>query len=334
MHFSSIYLFSFIILNFVPTILSFGPLSSHFVEWLKSNHYDHYDFSRLDYGINGSFGGKIDEHDQIERTPIIFFHGNSDAALTTNPPMLNGFVEHLTYYTNKGYKLSELYSTSWQDNDMKKAAIRTHDCETIQRLRAFMNAVLGYTQALKISVVSHSMGVTLARKVIKGGRIEEGTTEKTCDIGPSLADRVEVHVAISGGNQGLCTCHGLSESNQYPTCNSKNGFWAGDRCNENTDCKQYPLEEDCTQRDYSLYLKDLNNGEPEGEFVFSLWSKADELVKAGCWSWGQPTCLVPGSHGKMIYDGLSHIETRDLTPIDVYSILTEKRIPIKVKHEL
>ena len=37
-------------------------------------------------------------------------------------------------------------------------------------VRAFIEAVITYTKASHIVVVSHSMGVTLARKVIKGGK--------------------------------------------------------------------------------------------------------------------------------------------------------------------
>jgi len=39
-------------------------------------------------------------------------------------------------------------------------------------LRAFTEAVLNYTGAEKINVISHSMGVTLSRRVIKGGIVK------------------------------------------------------------------------------------------------------------------------------------------------------------------
>jgi triacylglycerol esterase/lipase EstA (alpha/beta hydrolase family) len=36
-------------------------------------------------------------------------------------------------------------------------------------LRKFVEAVINYTKAKQIIIISHSMGVTLARKIIKGG---------------------------------------------------------------------------------------------------------------------------------------------------------------------
>lgn len=46
---------------------------------------------------------------------------------------------------------------------------RTHSCETLTYLKKFAEAVLKYTGAEKIDVISHSMGVTVARKVVIGG---------------------------------------------------------------------------------------------------------------------------------------------------------------------
>ena len=40
-------------------------------------------------------------------------------------------------------------------------------------LRAFIEAVLTYTKADKVDVISHSMGVTLARKAIQGGNSKD-----------------------------------------------------------------------------------------------------------------------------------------------------------------
>jgi len=39
----------------------------------------------------------------------------------------------------------------------------------LEYLRAFTEAVIAYTGAAKIDVIGHSMGVTLSRRVIKGG---------------------------------------------------------------------------------------------------------------------------------------------------------------------
>ncbi len=56
---------------------------------------------------------------------------------------------------------------------------RAHDCPTLMRLRRFFEAVIGYTGTAQIDVIAHSMGVTLTRKVLKGGLLRTGTTGTT-----------------------------------------------------------------------------------------------------------------------------------------------------------
>jgi triacylglycerol esterase/lipase EstA (alpha/beta hydrolase family) len=40
-------------------------------------------------------------------------------------------------------------------------------------MRAFVEAVLAYTKAPKVIIIGHSMGVTIGRKIIKGGKAED-----------------------------------------------------------------------------------------------------------------------------------------------------------------
>ena len=49
------------------------------------------------------------------------------------------------------------------------AAMNSHNKDNVMFTRKFMDAVFAYTGAEKINVISHSMGVTLARGAIKGG---------------------------------------------------------------------------------------------------------------------------------------------------------------------
>jgi hypothetical protein len=72
-------------------------------------------------------------------------------------------------------------------------------------MRAFTEAVLAYTKASQIAVISHSMGVTLGRKVIKGGH---GVDHKagTYEVGSSLAGKVKVFIGLAGANLGLVAC--------------------------------------------------------------------------------------------------------------------------------
>ena len=112
------------------------------------------------------------------------------------------------------------------------AEFRYHDCETTLRLRKFVEAVLDYTEAPLIDIIGHSMGVTLARKIIQGGKINENERSRNskrvaytsiqilvyCNLGEPLNDRVLVFLAISGANYGLCFCSSPA-SIKYPTCN-------------------------------------------------------------------------------------------------------------------
>lgn len=90
-------------------------------------------------------------------------------------------------------------------------------------LRAFTEAVIKYTNATKIDIISHSMGVTLGRKVIKGGK--ESSTWTPFDLGEPLTDKVNTFIGIAGANYGLVTCGYVGDL--MPTCNKANGFYPG-----------------------------------------------------------------------------------------------------------
>ena len=51
-------------------------------------------------------------------------------------------------------------------------------------VRKFIEAVIAYTSAAKVSIIAHSMGVTLARRAIKGGKYDDGA--ESYDIGTPL----------------------------------------------------------------------------------------------------------------------------------------------------
>lgn len=57
----------------------------------------------------------------------------------------------------------------WGFGDNDHARGHYHQPEYVLYIRRFINAVLQYTEAAEIDVISHSMGVNYARRAIKGG---------------------------------------------------------------------------------------------------------------------------------------------------------------------
>ncbi|PAV68470.1 hypothetical protein WR25_06962 [Diploscapter pachys] len=203
-------------LHLLPFLLAQGPITPHFQAWLNAHGYEKYDFAREDIGPSGSFGGKIDDSEMIRNTPIVFMHGNSDSALQTNN-FSTGWQMTVEYFLTQNYTLAEMYGTSWGNTSTALAVLRYHDCETVHRLRQFFNAVLQYTKATRLHIISHSMGVTLARKIVQGGRIKQ-PNGAMCEIGPPLTALVDVFIGLAGANVGLCACVNVDE-NFWPTCN-------------------------------------------------------------------------------------------------------------------
>jgi len=75
------------------------------------------------------------------------------------------------------------------------------DTEYVLAIRRFMEAVLDYTGAQKIDVISHSMGVTLSRAAIKGGKYYLGNVG---DIYLKPINKfVRTYIGIAGVNYGV-----------------------------------------------------------------------------------------------------------------------------------
>lgn len=247
-------------------------LTPHFVNWLNNNGYGHWEFERLDL-VGGAYGGKSSDTDNLNHAPIVFFHGNSDIAVGTQG-LFTGFSKTIEYFLSKGYSKSEMYITTWGPGDKDKASDQTHTKEYLTYLRAFTEAVLAYTGAAKINIISHSMGVTLGRRVIKGGQVNAAAMP--FNLGVSLANKVDTFIGIAGATWGLTICYELP---MYATCNSLNGFYPG-----------YAVG----PMGMSNYLQELNNDQiKEGSHVFSIFSTQDDLIGFGDIVWGRYTSVWP-----------------------------------------
>lgn len=289
-------------------------LSLHFRRWLEQQNLTGWNFPRDDLA-GGSFGGKHLAEDPIHHQPVVFVHGNSDRAVGQQDGVPLGWSTAIRYFLNQGYTPAELYATTWGPADTAKAAEQVHSWAYLSRIRAFIEAVLAYTGAEKIDLIAHSMGVTLARKAIKGGPVEDPKAGKVKDLGPPLTQRVDTFVGIAGANLGLTNCFWATWT--MPTCSDEAGFFPG-----------FSLLGGV--RGVSDYLAELNTGEGfEGEHVYSIWSRDDQIVGYGGLVYGQQTSRIPGQDGEKVFGGYpwGHFCLRDLTAPVQWQMVREHRIP-------
>jgi triacylglycerol lipase len=193
-----------------------------------------------------------------------------------------------------------MYTTTWGPANPNAASNNSHIKEYVMRLRAFVEAVIKYTGAPKVNIIGHSMGVTLGRKVIKGG-IATDHSVGNYDVGPSLKDKVNTFVGLAGANLGLTACWTATTIN---TCNTKDGFFPGALSTSGP----------------SVFLADLNkNGGAEGDKVYTIWSKYDDLILYECVVWGKVTCRIPGQTGEVekTTSEWGHFAVRDNTGPDL-----------------
>lgn len=275
-----------------------GGLSPHFHSWLKARGLGAQNFERADL-LGGSYGGRTDDQDPVVHPPVIFIHGNSDRALGTGSAFHTGWTASIEFFLKKGYRPSELYATTWGPADSNQMATQAHSKAYLTRLRAFIQAVKDYTGAAKVSVIAHSMGVTLARKAILGGPAADPLEGGPYDLGKPLTPIIDTFVGIAGANRGLLPC--VMAADLAPACSRVNGFFPGTGPDG-----QGP----------SALLAGLNAvAHYEGGKVYSIWSTADEIIGNDNLVWGRRTSPIPGQDGEKVFTAVpyGHINLKDLT---------------------
>nr|CDJ86137.1 Lipase domain containing protein [Haemonchus contortus] len=302
-----------------------GPLSSHFVDWLIANGYESDNFDRPDIGPNGSFGGKKRAIERIRNEPVIFIHGNGDAALHTQAPLATGWSRSIQYFLEQNYTEGELYATTWGDAWGTGSVLDTystmHTCSNLLFLRRFIEAVIQYTGARKVDVIAHSVGVVLARKALKGGSLIG--TDGNCTLGPPLTSKIDTFVGIAGPNYGLCVCQ-LAQT--VPAwCNALDGLYPGYTCQDQLLCGY--TSGNCKQENYSALLEKLNNDPVrEAEHVYAMWSDVDEVLLFRGMTWGKPTSRIPGMNGRWVSDRNGHVAMKDLTELRQFEAVVHHSI--------
>ncbi|KAI1720406.1 lipase (class 2) domain-containing protein [Ditylenchus destructor] len=311
-----------------------GPLTEHFMQWLEKNGYADYDFAYTHMGSQASFGGKTSHSHKINQHPVIFIHGNSDGALDLNlndavesNPTTEGWSTSIAYFLQNGYTSSELYAITYGDRQPKNSGHRSMDCDTVIRLRRFVEAVLQYTNASHVDIISHSMGVSLARRIIKGGNMNDGFNE--CYIGTPIHNKIHTFIGIAGANYGMCLCADEKMANSLPACGKTNGFWAGTCTPINdmlTDCLS-PIPTSSlacgTGHQYSQFLQNLNNDSTkEAKVIVSMWSDGDTILGKSNFAWGRMTSIIPNSDRMAMYSGYDHYEVKSKTAKDQFMMVT------------
>jgi pimeloyl-ACP methyl ester carboxylesterase len=134
----------------------------------------------------------------VQRTPVIFLHGNNDTPFPTacNP---FGYIHAMAqFFADHGYALSELWGLGYQGDQCDLLTQPTNrsggahsTVANVPDLRKFVAAVLAYTGARQVDIVGHSLGVTLARTWLR------------TDDAFHMVRRL---VAIDGPNHGIINC--------------------------------------------------------------------------------------------------------------------------------
>lgn len=289
--------------------------TADFRAWLKANGYEPtYNLIRDDIS-GGSYGGKASSTDTVVNQPVIFIHGNSDKAIGTGTAGQSGWNASIDYFLSKGYKTSELYATTWGPASASMSAYQYHSKTNVMKVRKFIEAVKAYTGAAKVDIITHSMGVTLARKAILGGYATDSLEGGQYYIGPSLTSSVDTFVGIAGANRGLVSCYQTGPST--PTCGATNGLYPG-----------YWNGFGVSGR--SAYLDDLmSSSKFEGSYRYSIWSSVDEVVGYGDMVYYDYTSRLPGQTGEKTYSAVpyGHFGLKDLTQSVQLSMVKNHTIP-------
>jgi pimeloyl-ACP methyl ester carboxylesterase len=165
----------------------------------------------------GGFGG-VRANAPRKHFPVIFVHGNNvDAAdwyVVRDDFRAAGWTDQEMYalsYNGLGGQNGTATTRTQPERDQEHVDMGwdgntriTNNTVNVSDLYDFIRAVQAYTGSEKFSLVTHSLGVTLARKVLKDH--------------PALRADVVAFVGIAGGNHGTSFCPPGSED-RVVSCN-------------------------------------------------------------------------------------------------------------------
>ena len=134
----------------------------------------------------------------VQRTPVIFLHGNNDTPFPTACNPFGSIHNFAQFFADHGYSPSELWGLGYQGNQCdliasptKRSGVEHSTLANVPDLRSFVDAVLKYTGVRQVDIVAHSLGVTLTREWLRQ------------DQAYHLVRRF---VAVDGPNHGIINC--------------------------------------------------------------------------------------------------------------------------------
>ena len=138
----------------------------------------------------------------VARVPVIFVHGNAyDASFWRANETSDGSTTNVrSRMLAAGYCPDQIWAISYTGGP----GYTTYNDVNVPDVAGFVKAVAAYTGAPEVDVVSHSLGVTLVRKVMQTDAV--------------VADLVRRHVAIAGANHGTTSCRGSGTARVSHVC--------------------------------------------------------------------------------------------------------------------
>jgi pimeloyl-ACP methyl ester carboxylesterase len=134
----------------------------------------------------------------VERTPVVFLHGNNDTPFPTLCNPFGRIHDFAQFFADQGYSPSELWGLGYQGDQCDLIATPTNrsgvahsTLANVPDLRRFVQAVLEYTGSRQIDIVAHSLGVTLTREWLRQDHAYHV---------------VRRFVAVDGPNHGIINC--------------------------------------------------------------------------------------------------------------------------------
>lgn len=140
---------------------------------------------------------------KIERTPVVFVHGNTEDAWFWHEDTDGDgatVVDVRKAFLAAGYCPIELWAISYTG----APGYTTYNDINTEEVYDFIQAVRKYTHSDQVDVVAHSLGVTVVRKAAFEHR--------------ELYSQMASFVAIAGANDGTTSCRGAGEAHVSHVC--------------------------------------------------------------------------------------------------------------------